>query len=330
MILIIDQRTVSVSYESQTLCIRRDHEPMQRIPLNLLEQMIVYGKPNIDISVWRALSAAAIPACLLSLRGGQEPVVLASGLAKRLPLRRLQYRCAENKNHAHAIARWFLAQKFVSYDLSLNVLSEAQQNAFKQQRHTLTENLNQSQNIQAMMGLEGALAHAWFASLAETLPAQWRFSGRNRRPPQDPFNALLSLGYTLLTGEIRQILVSEGLDPAFGFLHQPAPGREALALDFTELFRSAVDFALYAFIEELTPQDFYYSQAHGCRLTKSARPLFYRFWAEFREQCPRYAGNSQAEENGKIVSAPLPEQIRGRVAVLRECMKSLEAEPSDD
>jgi len=320
MILIIDHRETHVSYDSNTLCIRRGQEKPQRIPLNLLEQFIVYGNPSIEISVWRALSKAEIPATLLSHRGSQEPAIIASGLAVRLPLRRLQFRCAEHPDHAIAVAQWIVLQKFTGYDLLLTRFTTEQQNVFRQQRVQLINKLKQANTIEQLMGYEGALAQSWFGLLSNTLAEKWRFTGRNRQPPRDPFNALLSLSYTLLMSEIRQTLISEGLDPAFGFLHQPYPGREALTLDFTELFRATVDFSVYLFLDQLTPDDFSYSQDYGCRLTKIARPAFYQFWSEFRTQCPRL----EADSTEIIKSTPLTNQIRGKTNLFREVLKKQE------
>jgi len=325
MILIIDHKETHVSYANNTLCIRRAKEKLQRIPLNLLEQLIVYGNPDIEMSVWRALSKSSIPSTLLSHRGSQEPAMLGSGLAVRLPLRRLQFRCAEQKHSAINIARWIVEQKFAGYNLLLSCFKHEQQERFRQQRTKITQTLKDVETIEQIMGLEGALALAWFSLLNHTLDKKWRFSGRNRRPPLDPFNALLSLSYTLLMSDIRQVLISEGLDPAFGFLHQDLPGREALVLDFTELFRGTVDFSVYSYIEQLSPEDFSYSEYHGCRLTKKARPQFYQFWAEFREQCPKI----QTTNNGIISFNPLTEQIRGKIITFRDVLKGQEENNND-
>jgi CRISPR-associated protein Cas1 len=209
----------------------------------------------------------------------------------------------------------------IAYDI---VDNKQRRKAFRcleaaQQRET-SQKLHHADTIDKLMGLEGALAAAWFSLLATVLPEKWRFTGRNRRPPQDPFNALLSLAYTLLMAEIRQVLISEGLDPAFGYLHQPVAGREALVLDFTELFRATADFGMYALLEQLSPEDFAYTHDYGCRLTKTARPEFYSFWAQFREQCPKLSTNQEKA----VDFSPLPEQIRGKVAKFRELLKNQE------
>ena len=82
-------------------------------------------------------------------------------------------------------------------------------------------------NTATVMGLEGTVAAAWWNWLGAVLPKHWRFAGRNRRPPRDPVNALLSLSYTLLGVEI----LKQVQEPALGFLHGIVPGRKSLVLE---------------------------------------------------------------------------------------------------
>ena len=92
----------------------------------------------------------------------------------------------------------------------------------------------------SLLGLEGSASAAYFGVLPWLLKHDWGFSKRQRRPPPDPVNALLSLGYTLLVRQIEAAIHIVGLDPYIGFLHEPAPGRPALALDLMEEFRCIV------------------------------------------------------------------------------------------
>jgi len=173
----------------------------------------------------------------------------------------------------------------------------------------------------SITGVEGQLAHAWFSLLSRYLDPQWHFTERNRRPPRDPVNALLSLGYTLTMSEIRQSVIGFGLDPSLGFLHQDYPGRESMALDVTEIFRSAVDcFVLQSLAEGLFSTDsFYYRSVEGCRLSKQARPCFFQAWASYRENWPRpLAGQSSSGTH----YAPVREQITGQLMDLFEYMKT--------
>jgi CRISPR-associated protein Cas1 len=94
--------------------------------------------------------------------------------------------------------------------------------------------------------VEGTAAHRYFAAFAEMLhpdereTATFDLEGRNRRPPRDPVNALLSLAYAMLTREWTVVLFSVGFDPYLGFYHQPRYGRPALALDLMEEYRPLI------------------------------------------------------------------------------------------
>lgn len=93
--------------------------------------------------------------------------------------------------------------------------------------------------VEEMRGIEGAAASAYFSVFSQMLAKNtFTFSGRNRRPPEDPVNALLSFLYTLLKNDVQSALEAVGLDPAAGFLHSMRPGRPALALDMMEELRA--------------------------------------------------------------------------------------------
>jgi CRISPR-associated protein Cas1 len=91
------------------------------------------------------------------------------------------------------------------------------------------------------MGQEGAAAIAYFQGLAQIIAPRWGFCGRNRGPPRDPVNALLSLCYTLAAQTILRTLQRKGFDPALGFLHPPEAGRHSLVLDALEPIRPEID-----------------------------------------------------------------------------------------
>lgn len=133
------------------------------------------------------------------------------------------------------------------------------------------------------MGIEGAIAALYFAHWQTMLTdgaARENFSpaSRNRRPPRDPINALLSFGYALLTKETTIALLSEGLDPYWGFLHRPRHGKPALALDLMEEFRPLiVDSAALSAVNTgmVKAADFVVSSA-GCAMKDTARKAFIR------------------------------------------------------
>jgi len=327
MIFVVDKRDVMLRYENGCIRVEKDNKLIQRIPIKQLEQVIVFGNPLAETAVWRALSTAEVPTVMLSIRGADRAAMIGSGLAIQLPVRRMQHQLASHRQHSLLLAKWFVRRKIDSYELAINCLEsnyrlqEIDRNEFNRRQQSSRINLDAAQDMLSITGVEGQLAHAWFSLLSRYLDPQWHFTERNRRPPRDPVNALLSLGYTLTMSEIRQSVIGFGLDPSLGFLHQDYPGRESMALDVTEIFRSAVDcFVLQSLAEGLFSTDsFYYRSVEGCRLSKQARPCFFQAWASYRENWPRpLAGQSSSGTH----YAPVREQITGQLMDLFEYMKT--------
>ncbi len=328
MLLVIDRKESVVRYQGGCLRIERPEMAAETVPVRLLEHVVVYGNPLVEAGVWRALAEANVPTTLLALRGKEQAATIGAGLAVQLPFRRMQHRCANERALQLAMARYFVQQKLLGYALPLQRLQTAfaaQASAverFRQQQQQALVRLPTVTTLDQLMGLEGQAAQAWFALLADSLPEQWRFKGRNRQPPRDPVNALLSLGYTLMGSEIRQGVVQAGLDPSLGFLHQDYPGRESMVLDVLEIFRASVDdFVLDCLAtRDFDDTAFYYRETDGCRLSKSARPIFFAAWAQRRSWSPR---PFCAEESSQWPEAELREMINGQVMQIREVMKSL-------
>jgi CRISPR-associated protein Cas1 len=141
-------------------------------------------------------------------------------------------------------------------------------------------------DLATLRGLEGAGSKAYFAIFRASLPETFIFAKRTRRPPRDPVNALLSLGYTLLGEAIATALEVVGLDPYEGFYHADKYGRPALALDLLEEFRGPiVDSVALTLIAKrmLTPDDFedaHAGEAAGVYLKRSSLALYLREFSE--------------------------------------------------
>ena len=141
-----------------------------------------------------------------------------------------------------------------------------------------------ARDLTALLGVEGSAAALYFEQFESMLKQRddWKFDwrGRNRRPPRDPVNALLSLGYSMLAKELTGVCYSVGLDPFLGFMHQPRYGRPALALDLMEEFRPLIaDSVAISLINrgELGPEDFIKS-ANGMFLNDKGRRPFWEGW----------------------------------------------------
>ena len=128
-----------------------------------------------------------------------------------------------------------------------------------------------------LMGHEGAATRDYFQQWPSLLDTEWSFQRRERRPPPDPVNAMLSFGYTLLAQEGVSAAHLAGLDPDVGLLHKPQAGRSSLALDLIEELRPIiVDNTVLALTRRgaLRPTDFTTSPEYGCRMGEDARNIF--------------------------------------------------------
>ncbi len=161
-----------------------------------------------------------------------------------------------------------------------------------------------------LLGLEGTAAAAYFQGLAAVLPPSLGFSGRNRRPPRDPVNACLSLGYALATHEAGRQAQLVGLDPLLGFLHAPVPGRPALACDLVEPVRCHVDRLVWRlFAEGRLRAEHARSSTEGCLLGKAGREIFYLAFEAELAALPRLLRQMAATLVRELRARPQPEWL---------------------
>lgn len=352
LILLLDRREMQVRLEGRALRIEQPEGAIERVPLGVLGSVIVHGSPLIACDVWRALAERNIPAVLLPARGQGVSACLCGGLSSTIRLRRRQHRAAGEKEARLTVAKSLVGLKLQAQRRLLDNLTgqtppapwqppgfppEGAQGLYPiLERHTLL--LAGAPDTATLMGLEGTVAAAWWSWLGEVLPKHWRFAGRNRRPPRDPVNGLLSLSYTLLGSEMLKQVQADGLDPALGFLHGIVPGRESLVLDLIEPLRPSVDaFVLSLLDRELTPRHFTFSRQEGCRLNKTGRSLYYHAWATRRhawpELLPAEEGpaaipiepplEAQGQEEARMEALSLRGQCRRVARTLRDLLDSL-------
>lgn len=285
LLLLVDHRHAEVTMDGGALRVRWPgaRQP-EHVPLGLLGQVVLLGNPHVELRALRALGERGIPTVLLPARGSGEGVWLHGGLGGGVAARIAQHR-AHRTDRGLALARELVAAKIDAY--AALARSRGWSDA-AQAIHAPAAQLGAAGDLDTLMGLEGAAASAWWAAMAERVAPEWRFRGRNRRPPRDPVNALLSLGYTLLGAEVAAAVRAVGLDPAVGFLHGVVPGRDSLVLDLMEPLRAGVDAWVLAQLDAraVEPADFHCHATHGCRLRKAARGRIYAAWAEARMRWP--------------------------------------------
>ena len=320
MTVVIDRKGITLSLEAKSLRVDCPGEPMQRIPLGMVGQVIVYGNPNVGSSVWRRLAEMGIHTLFLPTRGQGEPAWVSPGLSTSVMVRIAQFQAwSSNKLKSEAIV-WLLKKKFYGLIKLADILRIKSDFL-----HNSISRLDEGTTVDTFMGIEGAAARGWFQAMASFLDPKWKFQGRNRRPPKDPVNALLSLGYTLLFSEVRSAVHKRGLDPCIGFLHVPCPGRESLILDIAEPFRPGVDaFVLHLVNEVLNTKHFTTGKNDGCLLSKEGRGYFYPAWEAFKQAWPL----SDRDNNKKVNYLSLPSEINKLTNEFVRSWKTLNNEPN--
>lgn len=279
--LVVDHRAAALRLEGGALRVELTHG-FRRAPLALLDRVVVHGAVPVACDVWRALAERGIGTVMLPGRGRGAVAFSGAGLAPFVPWRLRQYAAFMNAERRLEMTRAALRLKLDAFRRRAGKLPKGAESMRIALVRAL-DDIEVTRDANALRGVEGAAAARWFATLANNVSRRWKFSGRSRRPPRDPFNALLSLGYTLALSEVRMQVLAQGLDPALGFLHTPAPAREALALDALdalEPLRAAVDGIALTLLEHFELTDFTCSQADGCRLSKQARGRFYALWTQ--------------------------------------------------
>ena len=281
--------TVSVQRQGAVIGVRQGTlrvtvhaEEIASFPLELVQELLLHGGVTVTTPALRALLEQRAALHILT-RAGRHIGSLQPSLGSHADLLRAQVH-AENPPIQLAQAHRLLHAKFQNSATVLRRFARRQPlaavSAALQEQHTAMK-LLPGATADQLLGLEGQAAAAYFQALVALIPAEWFFQGRNRRPPQDPANVLLSFGYTLLFQHILTDLQRVGLHPAFGFLHRPHGRRPTLALDLMEPHRAPlVDRAVLACINRrlLSPEDFS-DDTGALRLAPAGREAFLKEFA---------------------------------------------------
>jgi len=213
-----------------------------------INQVSLMGNVQISTQAVQALCESGVPVCYFSMGGWFYGITMGMN-QKNVFLRRSQFRLAEEGSFARSLARELVAGKI------RNQRTLLQRNHVEPKKSTLAglkemaDRAERAGSLEELLGIEGNAARLYFGDFAgmikpdegeKTADLRFDFEGRNRRPPRDPVNALLSLAYSLLAKDLTVAAYAVGFDPFIGFYHQPRYGRPALALDLMEPFRPLI------------------------------------------------------------------------------------------
>lgn len=290
-ILTIDRKDCQLDFERDHVVLARQSKRMT-IPARQVERIIVMSAQQLHTRIFAQLAKHQIALVLVHRRPHVPPTVVV-GTSHGDHARRLkQYQLVSDPKHKVALARQLMIGKLAAQKRCLHRARSRrpdQRKTLTNTMDTLTDALSRLRhdalNLSSLRGIEGASAAAYFNALATIFPKVLCFTGRCRRPPSDPVNAVLSLSYTLLYSEAVIALETVGLDPALGVLHEPEYGRLSLACDLQELYRARIDYWVWRLFAERKLELVHFNDksdwpSQGCLLNKSGRQVFYPLWSE--------------------------------------------------
>ncbi len=285
-----------VRKDGERLLVEEEGEEVATARVNEVSQVVLFGSASVTTPVVHELMRRNITLTYMSYGGWFLGHTVGAG-HKNVETRIHQYRCAFDPGVCLRLARGFVAAKILNCRTLLRRNRRGAGNGeaprdgemgtslgdevFRTLRMDAARALR-TRSLEELLGVEGTGASRYFQRFTSMFKdggesgLRFDFTGRNRRPPRDPVNAMLSLAYAMLLREWLVALSAVGLDPYMGFFHQPRFGRPALALDMMEPFRPLIaDSTVITAMNngEVRPSDFI-SRAGACNLTDSGRRQF--------------------------------------------------------
>lgn len=236
-----------LSREGDTVRIRADGETKLRLPVHTLDSIVCLGGVSASAPLMELCGEKGVPIAFLS-QNGRFRARVEGPVSGNVLLRREQYRWADDESKSADIGRSVVMAKIANgrrvllraaRDHSETTDTDALRAASTRMAQIL-RSLRKAQELSRIRALEGEAAQRYFEVFDHLITSQkedFFFRGRNRRPPRDRINALISFLYAVLLNDVSSALEANGLDPYVGFLHRDRPGRQSLGLDLMEELR---------------------------------------------------------------------------------------------
>jgi CRISPR-associated protein Cas1 len=225
-------------------------EEIGRVPIHTIGGIVGFGRVSMSPPLMGFCASEGVTVSFLS-EYGRFLARMEGPVSGNVLLRREQYRRTDDHRQCSEIVRSFIIGKTLNqrnvirralrdHGADMTAADSALLTAAEERLTAALHGATRAADTDSLRGVEGDAAACYFGAFNALIRAdrnEFAFNGRNRRPPRDPVNALLSFIYVLLLHDIRSALETVGLDPAVGFLHRERPGRPSLALDIMEEFR---------------------------------------------------------------------------------------------
>lgn len=289
--LFVTSEDAWLSLDGENVVVNREKAEVARFPLHTLQGIISFSYAGASPALMGACAQRDVALVFCSPRG--KFLARTSGISRgNVYLRRTQYRFADDPEKSCQIARTMIFGKVYNARWSLErTRRDHKLRICEEEFRTVSDNLKklfpqilESADSETLRGLEGVAAAAYFGLFDDMLLRQkedFFFHGRNRRPPLDNVNAMLSFSYSLLSNDCASALESVGLDAYVGFLHRDRPGRISLALDLMEELRPCMaDRFVLTLVNNriLSSEDFVHEESGSVRMTDKGRQKFLKQW----------------------------------------------------
>ena len=286
-----------LSLDGENLVISQEGTEIGRVPLHNIERIMTFGHAGASPALMGKCVKNGIELVFMS-RNGHFIARVEGEVKGNVLLRRQQYRIADDEKGSLDIARNMISAKLFNSRWVLERMirdhgARIDTELFGKKSEFLYNSIKQARNcsdMDSLRGIEGEAASVYFSVFNDMILQQkddFRFDTRNKRPPLDNVNALLSFAYSMATGMCTSALESVGLDPYVGFMHTDRPGRRSLALDMVEEFRSVLcdRFVLTLINKRLVSSDDFVKREDGAvLLTEDGRKNFFSAWQKRKSE----------------------------------------------
>jgi CRISPR-associated protein Cas1 len=285
-VLYVQEPGSHVGKRSEHLVVRKDGQEVTRVPMHAIRQLVVFGNVQVSTQALETLVTNEVTVAYLTGHG-RFIGTFAPAERKNVGLREAQFRRFADPAECLSLSKAVVRGKLINQRALLmrSLRGEGDRGSDEPAARGLADLIRRvdgAASLDTALGMEGQGAALYFGEFGRFLRAQppgrgFDFTGRNRRPPRDPVNALLSFAYALLTKDCFAAVSTVGFDPYKGFFHSNRHGKPSLALDLMEEFRPVIaDSVVLTLInnEMLTPVDFLVWR-EACQLTESGRRKFF-------------------------------------------------------
>ena len=240
--LYVNEQGARIGVDGGYITVQMKNDLLRKIPSETLENISLFGNVSITTQAMQRCLKLGITLNFFSSNGRYYGHLTPTARC-RITRQRKQFAMTEEDNFVQAFTREILGAKIHNQKVVLKRYLTKQTpeilEAVKQIENA-ERKLCRCESLDEMKGYEGIAARYYFAALSEIIESDFKFFGRNRMPPKDPFNSMLSLGYTLLMHEIYGLIEGHGLNAYAGFLHQDREKHPTLASDLMEEWRAVI------------------------------------------------------------------------------------------